>query len=354
MTSTSSSRAGRQRAAAASQGAVAEVATAALARGNAIDAVAAGVFAAAAAEPGVLLGPIQLLLGGAGAGLRAIDGRTRQPGVEQPRPRGFREEDAVVAASRVATPALPAALAAALALGGGASLARAIGPALDIARALSPARRGVLQLLARRGAAALGESSVRDELLAVAGRVAGGLLGEGDFDALLPVVLTAAVEKGDELETATVPWGAAAIRDGAQPPFDAGSVEIVAASDGRGLIAIACYEVPSDGLAIDALGLVAPFCAAPVRRGEPRVRPGDPRPAAAPIALAVREGLVELAVGVARSREAELDLGAMLRAAMSGTLDEALAALPRSSTGSLVGIARSRDAARVVADPRRA
>ena len=40
-----------------------------------------------------------------------------------------------------------------------------------------------------------------------------------------------------------------------------------------------------DGLAIGELGLRAPFFAEPVLRGETRIRPGDARAAAAPIAL---------------------------------------------------------------------
>jgi gamma-glutamyltranspeptidase/glutathione hydrolase len=48
--------------------------------GTAIDAVLAGYFAAAGAYPGVLLGPVTLLLGGTGSGDRAFDGRVGQPG----------------------------------------------------------------------------------------------------------------------------------------------------------------------------------------------------------------------------------------------------------------------------------
>ena len=93
---------------------VAEVGRALLSRGNAVDSVAGAVFAAGALYPSVLLGPVQLLLGGAGAGLRAIDGRPRQPGLGNPRPRGFLPSEAVPPAARVGVPALPAALLAAV------------------------------------------------------------------------------------------------------------------------------------------------------------------------------------------------------------------------------------------------
>jgi len=79
-------------------------AEAALVRGNAVDAVAVGVLAAAGLHASVLLGPVQMLIGGAGAGLRAIDGRTRQPGLDNPRPRGFRPEDPIPASGLPAFP----------------------------------------------------------------------------------------------------------------------------------------------------------------------------------------------------------------------------------------------------------
>lgn len=347
----SSALASRRRAAAASQAVAAQAAADALTRGNAIDAVAAGVLAAAGESPGVLLGPIQILMGGAGAGLRAVDGRARQPGLGQSRPRGFREDDVVAPAARVGTPALPAALAAALALGSGGSLARAMGPAVAIARATSPERAAVLQRLARHGAAALGDGPVRAELLAVAGRVAGGLLGEADLEAAIPDVAAATTSRGS-IDVATVPWGARAVHDGDAATHDASAVEIVAAADGRGLVAIACYEVAAEGVAIDALGLLAPFTAAPVRRGEPRAKPGSIRAAAAPIALGLRDSLVEVALGVARALDAERLAGDALRAISDDAL--ATGALSRSGAGSLVAILRTRESARVLVDARRA
>src|SRR5579862_1370370 len=80
-----------QKAATASDPVVAEAAREALSRGNAVDAVVTGVLVAAARSASVLLGPLQALVGGAGAGLLAVDGRVRQPGTGAPRPRGFVE-----------------------------------------------------------------------------------------------------------------------------------------------------------------------------------------------------------------------------------------------------------------------
>ena len=84
-----------------------------------------------------------------------------------------------------------------------------------------------------------------------------------------------------------LPW---ANDDGGTPAPPAGRVEIsttraVAAVDRNGSFAIACWDEGVEGLVIGELGLRAPFFAQPVLRGETRVRPGDARPAAAPIGL---------------------------------------------------------------------
>jgi hypothetical protein len=42
-----------------------------------------------------------------------------------------------------------------------------------------------------------------------------------------------------------------------------------------------------------------------VLRGQPRVRPGEPRPAAAPLAVALWGGILELAVAVVGARDGE-------------------------------------------------
>jgi hypothetical protein len=88
-----------------------------------------------------------------------------------------------------------------------------------------------------------------------------------------------------------VPWR--------QGVAEGAATHVVAVADGRGLVAVACYEVPVDGVTLAALGLLAPAFATPVMRGQARVRPGDPRHAAAPIALRARRGVVETAMGLA-------------------------------------------------------
>lgn len=303
-----------------------------LARGNAVDAVVAGVAAAAAASATVLLGSLQLLVGGAGSGLLAFDGRPRQPGRGAPRPRGFLSDEPIPAAARIAAPLLPATLAAAIASVGSVSLRRAFRPALAIARARSPERASVFEDLGRRGAPSVAEGFVASELLAVAGRAARGLLTTDDLRSMRPRV-TRCRERGQgSAATVIVPWLADADCDGS-------STQVVAAMDARGMVAVACYEAPLVGVAVDALGLSAPESAAPVMRGKTRVAPGEPRPVAAPIALRANRGLVDLAIGVAASKLGQSALAALLAGLAGGAdVDETVSSI---ASGRAVALLRT-------------
>lgn len=284
-------------AAVASESVSAAAARELLARGNAADAVVAGIAAAAGACETVLLGSVQLLIGGIGSGLLAFDGRPRQPGRGAPRPRGFLAGEAVPDAARVAAPLLPATLATAIASVGSVSLRRVFLPALEIARVKSPERASVLDALSRRGAPALVEGFVASELLAVAGRATGGLLTTDDLRSMRPRIARCEGDQ-DPAGMVTVPWFA-------DTDCDASSTQVVAAMDSRGMVAIACYEAPPEGVAVRALGLAAPTSAAPVMRGKTRVAPGVPRPSAAPIALRANRGAVDLAIGVSAAADAQ-------------------------------------------------
>jgi gamma-glutamyltranspeptidase/glutathione hydrolase len=326
-----------RRAAAASETYVAQAARDALTRGNAVDAVATALLIAAAEEPTVLLGPVQMLVGGAGAGLAAIDGRNRQPGLGAPRPRGVVPGEPVPPSARVGVPALPAAVATALASFGRVTLLRAAGPAIETARHRSPERRAVIESFARKGPAALLDEAIVEELVAVAGRAAGGSLTRDDLRSVRPSVVTCPERSLDAAGFLHVPWRVGAL--------DGSSTQVVAAADGRGMLAIACYEAPPEGLALPSLGLSAPAAASPVLRGQPRVRPGEPRPSATPIALQARQGIVELAVGVAQAVDAEECLAtALAKLTSAPTLAEALA----GGAGRPVALVWTRESARVV------
>jgi hypothetical protein len=328
------------RAAAASEAHAAQAAREALDRGNAVDAVLAGVLVAAAETPSVFLGPLQLLAGGGGAGLLALDGRLRQPGKSAPRPRGFLAEEPIPAAARVAVPMLPATVAAALATLGSATLNRTAAPAVSWAKGRSPERAAFLETFARRGAPALSEDAIAAELLSAAGRAARGLLTRDDLAEAAPVVSRHDVRSLEPSGVLVVPWTGEVAHDGSM-------TQVVAAVDARGLVAVACYEAPSFGVPVPNLGVVAPHGAEPVLRGTTRVAPGQPRPAAAPIALRIRPAGVELAVAVASHPEAERSLRAI-----TASLDEAptvAEALANATGGRPIALVRTREAVRVIA-----
>lgn len=299
-----------------------------LGRGNAVDAVVAGVFAACAMSPGVLLGPVQILVGGAGAGQLAIDGRVRQPGIGAPRPRGFTSAEEVPDAARVGVPWLPAALSVAVATMGTATFAQVLAPARALAKGTP--RAEVLARIASRGPRAIEERPLGGELLAMAGRPSGGLLTSEDLASPQPNVQKAAridrrgasparasmpsrersrvlgelpkksAKPGEAPEpkvVITFPW--TRIEDDVPAPpahdLDVARVRAVAAVDRNATFAVACWDEPTDGLLIPELGLRAPFFAEPVRRGQTRVRPGDARAAAAPAALLGTAAAPELA-----------------------------------------------------------
>lgn len=266
-----------------------------LARGNAVDAVVAGVFAAAAVHPGVLLGPVQLLLGGPGSGLLAIDGRVRQPGIGAPRPRGFTADEDIPDAARVGVPWLPAALFVATAAAGTATFGQVLGPALALAKGTP--RHEPLRRLVARGPRAMEERGLGSELLASAGRPSGGLLTPEDLASPAPQMQKASVVRlagGDgSRQLVRLPWAHSAEEaDGAPTaPVSATDVALARACvavDRFGNFALACWSESHSGLMVEELGLRAPFYAEPVLRGKTRLRPSEVRPAAAPAALVMR------------------------------------------------------------------
>jgi gamma-glutamyltranspeptidase/glutathione hydrolase len=317
----------KTRAAVASSPDVEAVAEELLKRGNAIDAVVAGVFAACAASPSVLLGPVQILMGGAGAGLHAIDGRVRQPGIGAPRPRGFQQGEAVPDAARVGVPWLPAALASAMAAAGTATFAQVTAPAVALAKGTP--REAVLARFAQRGARALEERPLGAELLALAGRPSGGLLTADDLASARPEVSPATKIEIERAKTSTgalgrvvvtLPWAHVEGRAPVPPssPVDAGWARAVVAVDRHGSFAAACWDESPEGLTIGELGLRAPFFAEPVMRGATRIRPGEPRPAAAPVAFVGTSAGPEVAFAAFGAGDAY----DVLRGAVEGLLDE--------------------------------
>ncbi len=145
--------------------------------GSAIDAVLAGYFAAAGAYPGVLLGPVTLLLGGTGSGDRAFDGRVRQPGRNAKRPRGTLPGQEPPLAARVGVPCSVPALAVAVGYGAQATLRRLVQPGLVLARERGAERRaGVLARVGEVGALAFSEPELSRALVRAFGAPNDGLV----------------------------------------------------------------------------------------------------------------------------------------------------------------------------------
>ena len=211
-----------------------------------------------------------------------------------PRPRGFTADSGGPApAARVGVSALPAALAARRSRAAGAlTLAPGRGAAVGAGEGRAEGRR-CSEKSRQRGPSALasGRRSGRDRRGLRSHR--GGLVTRDDLDAVLPVIsrreeraLTGAARRGRvrplaceavlrRAERAVAPGAYVACRRRGRP----------SRARRRGLL-----RAPEDGLAIEPLGLVAPFMASPVLRGEPRVRPGTPVPTRRPIALSDERG----------------------------------------------------------------
>jgi hypothetical protein len=256
--------------------------------GSAVGAVLAGFFAAAGAYAGVLLGPVSVLVGGVGQGVRAFDGRLRQPGLGTKRPRGFTPAEPIPDAARVGVPCGVAAVLVAHAYDAGQSLGSVLRAGVQRAeRSGAPARARLLQRIRAVGAAALAEVSFTRALLRVAGPSEGGLITPSDFAALPDVDVPALERPGWGGILAEPPWARELAGLGEHPGLGIGCS--VCAVDARGVLAALCYRRVDEGLGIGELELEAPLCAVPVRRGVARFAPGKPLPAPAPIGLR-REG----------------------------------------------------------------
>ncbi|HEX6767180.1 MAG TPA: hypothetical protein VF103_16900 [Polyangiaceae bacterium] len=266
---------------------------------SAVAAVVAGFFAAAGQRPGVLLAPLTLLVAGVGVGGRAFDGRLRQPGLGAKRPRGLLPGQNVAPAARVALPTTVAALSVALAYDGArtvSALARIGAQTASDVGARSRAR--LLERVSQVGPAALAEARFVQPLLHVASAAEGGLLSPGDFAPPSDVSSEPRVRRSRGVISLEAPWAD-------EPPGDFESVgQAACAVDQRGVFAALCYRDVSAGLELEELELTAAFGAVPVRRGEPRVRPGERLPAPAPVAIRCDAALLPLEVRVSREPKA--------------------------------------------------
>ena len=274
--------------AAATELAAQTAAAAVVVKGNAVDAVCAGVLAACANDPGVIMGPVHVLVAGPGFGVRCIDGRLHQPGKNAPRPRGFVSIEEIPLAARVAVPSLPTAIATAITMFGTQTPRQVAAPALDALERKHP-RRALLEAIAREGPSVLAKDPFADALTTAFGRLAGGVMTRDDLLAPRSPAEPCRIEDGGAFAPFTS-------LDAEDVPH--GDLHVVCAADRRGGIAVACYEIARDGFAVDALGVLAPLRAEPVMRGVRRVDPGATLPcASSAVLVATKDDQFDIAAG---------------------------------------------------------
>lgn len=247
--------------------------------GSALGAAICGFFAVSGSDAGVLFSPLSILVGGVGLGARAFDGRTRQPGLGVRRPRGLQSSDSVPQAASVAIATSVSAALVALAYDGCRSLGAVLDPGILAAkRQGAMARASLLCRIREVGAPALQEPRFVHAVLRAAGPAQGGLVTPADLavrGALDFPAIDRQTEAGRRVEA---PWA----RFADEAPRGVGAA--LGVVDARGQCAVLSYR-QAPGLRLEGFELELPLGAVPVRRGIRRVRPGEPLPAPAPVAI---------------------------------------------------------------------
>jgi hypothetical protein len=255
---------------------------------SAVDACIAGWLAAAAVLPGVLLGPVHLIVAGPGAGAHAYDGSVLQPGLRAPRPRGFVSEEPIPPAARVGAASSVAAMVAAHAHHGVSSLPELASGAIKLASAAASGERAaLLRRIGDAGSVALREPGFVRAMLDVGGRPVGGTLTAAALDAAHGIVGRAAT-------------GGAGLRVRdcqCEVGFELQPL-ILCACDVRGVLATMHCAHDPDGVQVPDVQLIAPRLAAPVRRGVTRIGPGKPLQVPTPIAILLQGDVPWAAVGM--------------------------------------------------------
>jgi hypothetical protein len=162
-------------------------------------------------------------------------------------------------------------------------------------RSGADARADLLRRIREVGAGALSEPSFVRALLRVAGPSQGGLVTSADFRTLAGLDSAASEEQG----LALPPW--ASELPGQEDLEALGHAGAVCAVDARGAVAALCFHRTASGIPLEELDVEIPPLAIPVRRAQPRIAPGAPLPAPAPIALRLVSGVAVEAIADPRS-----------------------------------------------------
>ena len=331
----------RDAAATASSGGASDAAHLALAAGgSAVDAVVAGFFAAAGAQEGVLLGPTAAIVGNAGSGVRAFDGRSLQPGKGAPRPRGFVEGQSIPDAARVAVPRTVPMLFLLHAYGGRTSISTLAKYGAEAATAAGAKQRAkVIRRVGAAGVIGLRTDGVHEALLAAANSVAGGCLTEADLDEVMPADADGRVllrADGDAVVT-----GCPFSGDEAGEDDTAWTVDTIVAADFWGGVAALSYAHQPQAVPLPSVELAAPRLAVPIRRGVTRVSPGATLRSPSPVGVARFGRDLSLAFGLAggwqRGEPAlfgDLDVEALSGLSTGAPVESALGAMARTNKAS--------------------
>lgn len=251
-----------------------EAAEEAVTNGHSPLGVAVASFLALAGHyPGVLWGPLGVLVHGLGVS-RCFDGRLRQPGVGVKRPRGYTNGETIPGAALIPAAQVVPALFVALSYDDERRYSELFKPGLAAAKKVGASKRAaLLTRIKELGARAFMDPALHRPLLHAGAASEGGLLGAKDFEPPVSIDLpTEQAPIGDGEFQVTFPWQA-----GAEPPS---GIEpgYIAALDRRGVGVLLRYERALFGETVEELELMLPHAASPVRRGVTRVRPGEPLP----------------------------------------------------------------------------
>ncbi len=251
--------------------------------GGAIDGLIGGFFAAAGALPGVLLSPVGIIVGGVGVGARVFDGRALQPGKGHQRPRGLLDNAPTPEAARAAVPRSIAALSLLHAYGATQAWSALVHHGVAEAKKCGAKQRGDLLLaIGRGGSTALRTSGIARSMEQAAGPTAGGTLSETDVHEVLPSDgPPRIVALGDGIEAGLPPWSEPS--DGLTEV--SAQSHVIVCADRHGVVGALAFVHDDGGVELPSFQLSLPRGGEPVRRGIPRVKPGQPR--SAPMALAL-------------------------------------------------------------------
>ena len=243
---------------------------------------------AAALQPSVLLGALHMIVAGPGEGSHAYDASVLQPGIDAPRPRGFRSGDPVPPAAHVGASSSVHAIVAAHAAHGVLGLADL---AAGATRAASAERAGARATLLRRigeaAPVALREVGFVRAMLEIGGRPQGGNLTASDLQ-------SCAASVGPCFR----PGHALLVREAIADPCDFLHSSVLCACDVRGVLTtLHCAHDPQ-GVPVPDLQLIAPRLAVVVRRGVPRITPGSPVVVPAPIAILLHGNVPWAGIGI--------------------------------------------------------